>query len=230
MGRTRGVLEHPEAASEKRQYPQEYYRHQNIMALSFRNILLLRRNFTTLTNNRAYLSSFSSSHSLDKLYPNSRLDITTLPKAPENRDGKFNGFIPIDKLEVNYSRSSGPGGQNVNCVSTKAEIRFKIASADWIPEPVRCKLAETMKTQITKEGYLVTKSDRTRSQQLNLADAMDKLRNLIFSASESLVVRESSPESVEKHRRLRERAAREQLREKRLRSMTKQGRQAPTLD
>ena len=111
-------------------------------------------------------------------------------------------FLFTDKLEVSYSRSSGPGGQNVNCVSTKAEIRFQISTADWIPEPIRCKLAEKMKNQITKEGYLVTKSDRTRSQQLNLADAMDKLRDLIFSAAESLVVRESSPESIERHRRL----------------------------
>lgn len=103
---------------------------------------------------------------------------------------------------MSYSRSSGPGGQNVNCVSTKAEVRFQISTADWIPEPIRCKLAEKMKNQITKEGYLVTKSDRTRSQQLNLADAMDKLRDLIFSAAESLVVRESSPESIERHRRL----------------------------
>ena len=103
---------------------------------------------------------------------------------------------------MSYSRSSGPGGQNVNCVSTKAEIRFQIASADWIPDQIRSKLTEQMKNQITKEGYFITKSDRTRSQQLNLADAIDKLRNLIFSAAESLVVRESSPESVEKHRRL----------------------------
>nr|CAG4642940.1 EOG090X0JCO [Evadne anonyx] len=200
------------------------------MAINFRNVLLLRRNFTTLINNRAYLSSFSSNYSLDKLYPHSRLDITTLPKVPGTQDGKFSGFIPIDKLEVSYSRSSGPGGQNVNCVSTKAEVRFQIATANWIPEQIRSKLAEQMKNQITKEGYLVTKSDRTRSQQLNLADAMDKLRGLIFNAAESLAVREASPESLEKHRRLRERAAREQLREKRMRSMTKQGRQAPTLD
>jgi len=200
------------------------------MAVTLRNALFLRRNFITLISNRACLSGFSSNYSLDKLYPNSRLDITSLPKQPESNDKKFNGFIPIDRLEVHYSRSSGPGGQHVNCVSTKAEIRFQVASANWIPEHIRSKLIEKMKNQITKEGYLVMKSDRTRSQQLNLADALDKVRNLIFDVAESLVVHEASPASLEKHRRLRERAAREQLKEKRLRSMTKQGRQAPTID
>ena len=107
-----------------------------------------------------------------------------------------------DKLEINYSKSSGPGGQNVNCVSTKAEIRFAIASAEWIPTPIREKLIEQVKHQISKEGHFIVKSDRTRSQQLNLADALDKLRNLIHSAAQSLVSREASPESVERLRRL----------------------------
>nr|SVE81081.1 EOG090X0JCO [Daphnia magna] len=183
-----------------------------------------------LSATRAYLSGFKSNLSLEKLYPTSRLDITTIPKAPESKDGKFSGYIPMDKIQVNYVRSGGPGGQNVNCVSTKTEIRFHLASADWIPEPIRVKLAERVKNQISKEGYFIIKSERTRSQQLNLADTLDKLRNLIHSVAQSLVVPEVSQETLEKQRRLRERAARERLREKRAHSMTKQGRQSPTLD
>jgi peptidyl-tRNA hydrolase ICT1 len=107
-----------------------------------------------------------------------------------------------DKIQISYARSSGPGGQNVNCVSTKAEIRFHLASAEWIPEPVRVKLAEKLKNQLSKEGYFIVKSDRTRSQHLNLADTLDKLRDLIQSTAQSLVIPEISPETVERQRRL----------------------------
>ncbi|KAJ1548295.1 plasma membrane H+-ATPase [Cladochytrium tenue] len=51
--------------------------------------------------------------------------------------------IPRDRLEFSFSRSSGPGGQNVNKVNTKAEVRFKVYDADWMPEEVRRRLAET---------------------------------------------------------------------------------------
>ena len=113
----------------------------------------------------------------------------------------FSSHLP-DKIQISYARSSGPGGQNVNCVSTKAEIRFHLASAEWIPEPVRAKLAQRVKNQLSKEGYFIVKSDRTRSQQLNLADTLDKLRDLIQSTAQSLVVPEVSPETLERQRRL----------------------------
>ncbi|MEE6528629.1 hypothetical protein FKM82_031203 [Ascaphus truei] len=47
----------------------------------------------------------------------------------------------IDRLSISYSRSSGPGGQHVNKVNTKAEVRFNLSSADWIPENVRQKIS-----------------------------------------------------------------------------------------
>lgn len=57
-------------------------------------------------------------------------------------DVKFSGYIPIEELDVTYSRSSGPGGQNVNCVDTKVDVRFKVEGAKWIPEVVRTRLLE----------------------------------------------------------------------------------------
>lgn len=55
---------------------------------------------------------------------------------------KFSGYIPLNKVEITYSASSGPGGQNVNCVNTKVDLRFQVNSATWLTEEVRTKLAE----------------------------------------------------------------------------------------
>lgn len=55
---------------------------------------------------------------------------------------KFSGFIPLDKVEITYSASSGPGGQNVNRVNTKVDLRFQVSTAAWLAEEIRTKLAE----------------------------------------------------------------------------------------
>ncbi|XP_053961318.1 peptidyl-tRNA hydrolase ICT1, mitochondrial [Anastrepha ludens] len=170
--------------------------------------------------------SFKSELSLDKLYPNSRLKLYT-PPPPTNSGDKFSGFIPINKLEITYSRSSGPGGQHVNCVNTKVDLRFKLANAEWIPEKTRLKLLEALQNKLTKEGYFVIKSDLTRSQQMNLADALEKLRNLIREYE----IEKPPPteESLEKLRRRLEKSARERLLVKRQRSLTKSSRQGPNI-
>ncbi|XP_005174916.1 large ribosomal subunit protein mL62-like [Musca domestica] len=170
--------------------------------------------------------SFRSDLSLDKLYPNSRLQLYT-PPPPSNKDDKFSGFIPINKLEITYSRSSGPGGQHVNTVNTKVDVRFKLAEADWIPEKTRQKLLNSLQNKITKEGYYVVKSDLTRSQQMNLADALEKLRALIREYE--IEAPPPSEETLEKLRKRQEKAARERLFQKRQRSQTKADRQGPSI-
>lgn len=105
----------------------------------------------------------------------------------------------MNKLDVTYSRSSGPGGQNVNCVSTKVDVRFKVESADWIPEIARKKIMEDL-TKLTKDGFLIIRSDKTRSQQMNLADALEKIRNIIRDGEKPEL--ESSPESIERARKM----------------------------
>jgi len=57
-------------------------------------------------------------------------------------EAKFSGYIPLDKVQITYSGSSGPGGQNVNCVNTKVDLRFQVANATWLSEEIRTKLAE----------------------------------------------------------------------------------------
>nr|CAG4652333.1 EOG090X0JCO [Triops cancriformis] len=187
------------------------------------------RHISSQTENTSVLPSFRSKCSLDKLYPQSTLDITTSPKIPQNENGKFSGYIPLERLEIQYSRSSGPGGQNVNCVSTKVDLRFHLESAEWIPESTRALLPKRAANQINKDGYLVIKSDRTRSQQLNLADCLDKIRNMIYAAEASEPTLPSAA-SLELQRRRQEKAARQRLQQKRLHSLTKQGRQASDYD
>lgn len=131
----------------------------------------------------------------------------------------------MDKLEITYSRSSGPGGQHVNTVNTKVDIRFKLSQAEWIPEKTRQKLAKVLANKLTKEGYYFIKSDLTRSQQMNLADALEKLRTVI--RAQEVEVAAPSEETLEKLRRRQERAARQRLQLKRERSQVKADRQAP---
>ncbi|XP_049852012.1 peptidyl-tRNA hydrolase ICT1, mitochondrial [Schistocerca gregaria] len=174
----------------------------------------------------AELSTYRSKIALDTLYPTSRLTVTTPKKMPE--DNVFSGYIPIEKLDITYSRSSGPGGQNVNMVNTKVDLRFHIETADWINDDIKTRLFKEHRTKINKEGYLVIRSDKTRSQQLNLADAMERLRSMIRELIEPK--EEISEETLEKHRRRKEKSVRERLFEKRHRSQVKLDRQAPAVD
>lgn len=88
------------------------------------------------------------------------------------------------------------------------------------------------KLKINKEGFLIVKSELTRYQHLNLADALEKLRNLIreVERKQELEKKEMSPESIEKLRKRKEAAAMKRLIEKRSKSSTKEGRQAPKVD
>lgn len=90
--------------------------------------------------------------------------------------------IPRDRVRVRFARSGGPGGQNVNKVETKAEIRFVLAKADWIPETARSRLAARHRHRVNAEGEFVVTSTRTRSQAQNLEDCFEKLAAWIEEA------------------------------------------------
>lgn len=85
-------------------------------------------------------------------------------------------------VSTSFVRSSGPGGQHVNKVNTKAEVRFAMEDAHWLPQEVSERLAQQEAGRINKSGELVLTCQETRSQQRNLAMAMQKLQELVDAA------------------------------------------------
>ncbi|KAJ8399727.1 hypothetical protein AAFF_G00408320 [Aldrovandia affinis] len=136
------------------------------------------------------------------------------------RGGQIN--VPIDRLTVSYSRSGGPGGQNVNKVNTKAEIRFHVQTADWIPEEARNKILQTNKNRINKAGELLVTSEVSRSQHRNLEDCLQKISDIIAEASQK--PHEPTTEDIALRRARLEKRKREMLKQKKMNSALKQSR------
>ncbi|KAM6898158.1 large ribosomal subunit protein mL62 [Lycodopsis pacificus] len=130
--------------------------------------------------------------------------------------------IPVDRLTVSYSRSSGPGGQHVNKVSTKAEVRFHVQTADWIPEDVRQNIFEKNKNRINKAGELLVTSELGRSQHRNLSDCIQKISAILAEASEK--PREPTAEDVALRAARLEKGNKERLKQKKMYSATKKSR------
>lgn len=90
--------------------------------------------------------------------------------------------IPASELKFSYSRSPGPGGQNVNKVNTKATLNWDLNSTTALPPEVLQRFQRQNKTRITREGSFFISSHRHRDQPRNTEDCMDKLRSLILKA------------------------------------------------
>ena len=90
--------------------------------------------------------------------------------------------IPDQELEERFVRSSGPGGQNVNKVSTAVELRFDVARSPSLPEAVRERLLARRDRRITDEGVLVLSAQRFRTQDRNREDARERLAAVIVAA------------------------------------------------
>lgn len=92
-------------------------------------------------------------------------------------------LIPRQELRFSFVRSSGPGGQNVNKVSSKAVLRWSAKATVALPEAVHARLLQQCARRLTDRGELVITSQRYRDQGRNIEDCLEKLRSLIVSAA-----------------------------------------------
>jgi len=91
--------------------------------------------------------------------------------------------IPLREFEFTFARSGGPGGQNVNKVSSKALLRWRVTASRSLPEPIRQRLLARLGRRITAEGDLLIASQRFRDAGRNAADCLEKLRQMLAEAA-----------------------------------------------
>lgn len=130
--------------------------------------------------------------------------------------------VPDDELVFSFSRSSGPGGQNVNKVNTKATLRWQVGETTSLPDAIKQRFIRQQTHRINQLGELIVSSQRYREQLRNRHDCLEKLRVMLV---ESLHV-----PKVRKKKRISNSAKRRRLQDKRQQSEKKQARRIPPGD
>jgi ribosome-associated protein len=124
--------------------------------------------------------------------------------------------IPLREFEISFARSSGPGGQNVNKVSSKAVLRWPVVTSPSLPELVRRRLLTLQRRRINAEGMLLVTSQRFRDAGRNVADCLEKLRLMLLEAAAIPTPRRPTrPTRGAVRRRLHEKQARAQKKQSR---------------
>jgi peptidyl-tRNA hydrolase ICT1 len=143
--------------------------------------------------------------------------LSASPAAPPHPGAPARIPVPRDRVRTSFSRSSGAGGQNVNVVATKAELRFRLDEADWLPDDVRLRLAEHNARCVTREGEFLLTSQVHRTQARNLEEAFAKLQAMVDAAAVAPKERELRTDLTDhaKQQRVRQKKARSDVKARR---------------
>jgi len=126
-------------------------------------------------------------------------------------------YIPETELNFEFTRSGGPGGQNVNRVQTAVQLRFQVMKSSVLPASVKHRLIKLAGNRISGDGYLLIDARNHRTQGKNKEEAVERLQKLVDQAT--LVPkkrRPTKPTKGSRERRLKGKKERSQI--KRLRS------------
>ena len=127
--------------------------------------------------------------------------------------------IPDSEFELTFARSSGPGGQNVNKVNSKAVLRWSPSTSPSLPDDVRQRFLSRYASRLTTSGELVLTSQMSRDQNRNVADCFARLKDMLLAVTRKPLIRRPTKPTRGSHRR--------RLEAKRIQSAKKRHRRRP---
>jgi ribosome-associated protein len=104
------------------------------------------------------------------------------PPIPDSIHIGGHVHLTLAEIDIDYIRSPGPGGQNVNKVASAAQLRFDLRNSPSLPEPVKVRAAALAGSRLTTDGSIVITANRFRNQPQNRDDAIARLAALLRAA------------------------------------------------